>query len=657
MNKLIKAFLLVLLSATLSYAGPCDTTVGGHEQCSFDITDWYGLSEPSISSSGQGRMYFDSTANDFKCSKDGGAYETCGGSVHDEVTLAADADVLMSLFSQEIGFDNQDANKCLCGPATGAASDPTVRALVDADIPDDITITEADTLQSVTDRGATTTNVIEAPACNIPTKKITATVFTCAGANAAQDALGADGGEVYFPEADYAMTDCIITIDQANTTFTGSGWGTIFNSSGGQNVATLINTNSMSNFTIQNIALLGNPGGGDAGNLIGAGDNANYLTVRNCLLSGSDAMGIRASGNNLKIVDSTFETMDSRMVYVTSSYNSEFSGNTFNATSHYSLELLSSCTHSTISGNFFNGTGGLALTSASYSTVSDNTFKGSVTIAILSQSSNCMMNNNTIFDTSNDGKDIYLTGNYNTVVSNILAGDGGANTSAMAINIVGGDNNVIGDNISFGHDVAGIQEDAGSTGNLIDGNIVLDATPYILNGATPETFYVTGALNSNTLTASEIVITDASKNLVSAAVATYPSLAELAYVKGVTSAIQTQLTKLHTFVIHKTLETPTDADSFIIASYVPLASTITKIRCIAEAATSATIRIDECDTAGDSCAGIDGVTTIVCPVTGQDDDGDLSNAGIDVGDTLRMVVTATSGTPGHVTVTIMGTRN
>ncbi|HEB27638.1 MAG TPA: hypothetical protein ENI05_07650 [Porticoccus sp.] len=44
-----------------------------------------------------------------------------------------------------------------------------------------------------------------------------------------------------------------------------------------------------------------------------------------------------------------------------------------------------------------------------------------------------------------------------------------------------------------------------------------------------------------TLTASEIVITDASKNLTSAAVATYPSLAEFIHVKGVTSALQTQI--------------------------------------------------------------------------------------------------------------------
>ncbi len=57
------------------------------------------------------------------------------------------------------------------------------------------------------------------------------------------------------------------------------------------------------------------------------------------------------------------------------------------------------------------------------------------------------------------------------------------------------------------------------------------------------------------LTASEIVITDASKNLVSAAVATYPSLTELTYLKGVTSAIQTQINN----------KQPLDADLTTIA--------------------------------------------------------------------------------------------
>jgi hypothetical protein len=43
------------------------------------------------------------------------------------------------------------------------------------------------------------------------------------------------------------------------------------------------------------------------------------------------------------------------------------------------------------------------------------------------------------------------------------------------------------------------------------------------------------------LTASQLVATDANKKLQSLAVATYPSLTELSYVKGVTSAIQTQI--------------------------------------------------------------------------------------------------------------------
>lgn len=49
------------------------------------------------------------------------------------------------------------------------------------------------------------------------------------------------------------------------------------------------------------------------------------------------------------------------------------------------------------------------------------------------------------------------------------------------------------------------------------------------------------SITGSYLTASEMLITDGSKNIVSAPVATYPSLTELTYVKGVTSAIQTQI--------------------------------------------------------------------------------------------------------------------
>lgn len=53
-------------------------------------------------------------------------------------------------------------------------------------------------------------------------------------------------------------------------------------------------------------------------------------------------------------------------------------------------------------------------------------------------------------------------------------------------------------------------------------------------------------LNLNAQTASTIAILDASKNIISATTATYPSLTELSYVKGVTSAIQTQINALPT---------------------------------------------------------------------------------------------------------------
>lgn len=49
------------------------------------------------------------------------------------------------------------------------------------------------------------------------------------------------------------------------------------------------------------------------------------------------------------------------------------------------------------------------------------------------------------------------------------------------------------------------------------------------------------SITGSYLTASEILITDGSKNIVSAPVATYPSLTELSYVKGLSSAVQTQI--------------------------------------------------------------------------------------------------------------------
>jgi hypothetical protein len=84
----------------------------------------------------------------------------------------------------------------------------------------------------------------------------------------------------------------------------------------------------------------------------------------------------------------------------------------------------------------------------------------------------------------------------------------------------------------------------GWTGTLADARIASAATWNAKAPLASPTFTGTvtaPTINVSGLTASEIVATDGSKNLQSLAVATYPSLAELAFVKGVTSAIQTQL--------------------------------------------------------------------------------------------------------------------
>lgn len=54
---------------------------------------------------------------------------------HAAVTLAADAQEVLNLSTQEIGLVAQTANQVLAGPTSGAAADPDFRALVAADLP------------------------------------------------------------------------------------------------------------------------------------------------------------------------------------------------------------------------------------------------------------------------------------------------------------------------------------------------------------------------------------------------------------------------------------------------------------------------------------------------------------------------------------------
>lgn len=81
-----------------------------------------------------------------------------------------------------------------------------------------------------------------------------------------------------------------------------------------------------------------------------------------------------------------------------------------------------------------------------------------------------------------------------------------------------------------------------------------------------------GNVNISGLTGSQILATDGSKNLQSLDTATYPSLTELAYVKGVTSSIQTQINAISALpndVSAGTTVTGTTSNTFSKALSVP----------------------------------------------------------------------------------------
>jgi len=114
--------------------------------------------------------------------------------------------------------------------------------------------------------------------------------------------------------------------------------------------------------------------------------------------------------------------------------------------------------------------------------------------------------------------------------------------------------------------------------------------------------------------------------------------------------------ELYTDSIGFVLETPADADAFILFK-APHAITITDVDCIVGAATSAVIDILECDSAGANCATIDSSGPITCDADGAADDASLSNGGIDAGDWIKLDIGTVTGTVGYVSGTVTFTRN
>lgn len=121
---------------------------------------------------------------------------------------------------------------------------------------------------------------------------------------------------------------------------------------------------------------------------------------------------------------------------------------------------------------------------------------------------------------------ITVTGNVINVGSNIMLLDG---TTPLTANWDAGD---------FEIKFTDFKAKTSSGGSLVSsgGN---DCFSFGIGGGATNTAY--GGLKLDYSTASTIAIIDSNKNLISADTATYPSLTELSYIKGLTSAIQTQL--------------------------------------------------------------------------------------------------------------------
>ncbi len=94
---------------------------------------------------------------------------------------------------------------------------------------------------------------------------------------------------------------------------------------------------------------------------------------------------------------------------------------------------------------------------------------------------------------------------------------------------------------------------------------------------------------------------------------------------------------------------PADTDDINILK-APYGMTILGIDCIVQGTTSVTGQIQECSSAGASCADLD--SDITCDADGAADDGTLTDSAIASGAWLRWKTTSLSGTPTFLTVTV-----
>ena len=384
-------------------------------------------------------------------------------------------------------------------------------------------------------------------------KFIICQTFTSAGINAAIDALGAEGGEVYLPEGDYDVT-ATITVDANNTTIRGAGKSTrllatnrfvyttvagtpaagetltgdtsgytatvvqvdttnkivwyhslsnAINYADGEVISWLggadttisgtpteqnflvIDTNDKTYVTISNLCIFGGSGGGNATNLIGDGDNADYLTLADCWLYRSDAVSIYTKGDYATIRNNYIGNSDTLAVNINTAPYLLVTGNTIDTSTEEGL-IIATCNNARVSDNFLTATlFGIYITGSDYVIVSGNTLltvsRDPISITIGSDYG--VVIGNTIYDTGNGYADIKIASDYNVITGNNCYGDGISN---IGIYLDEADYCVVSSNFSSNHDVAGIQEDSDCQNNLIKNNNLQDTIRSLISGTAHE---------------------------------------------------------------------------------------------------------------------------------------------------------------------------
>lgn len=377
---------------------------------------------------------------------------------------------------------------------------------------------------------------LTAVAHNISTKLITVTAFTDEGINAAIDALGADGGEVYMPEGTYTI-DAVITIDYNNTTLRGAGRGTILDSSG-WSTGNSIDINGSDYVTFKDFTMKGAAGTGNATSLVYSSGSSNIWFDEVYFYDADfDGIKIMAAGDKSIITNCEFYNFDkhsnARAIYFETGdhhivnnniFETGQEGCAFGNNSHYSIfdgnqvkdyitGFYSRDSDAWIcSNNYFHDVYYSVRVSTGFGNVSGNVFNyGSHGVystrggLVVEGNMFLYQDNNQISFAASDDYNIIndnwffssIYGNNHSSINlsssdgNVIEGNhfqGTAGQHERAINLVNSDNNIVQGNWSDTHDACFMELDVNSDNNhVIYNHLEGEAVAKVIDGGSNNT--------------------------------------------------------------------------------------------------------------------------------------------------------------------------